>query len=216
MMEVRNKLFEIYDNLTPVSLPTWLNPCIEDKNSWIKSYVWETPSLRRVRLCELKIHGKFVAESLVIYPQFKYDAPIFGTEYVKCGNVKYFGTIDFHPLRSDQEYNLKYIQKYLGDQEDRTKNESKIYNLDTYFSKKLWIKTNRQDFYAEYMNKLDLYLTRYKECTQKCDEEASLIFQKGYDHHLSYTDPAYGIIKSYYTKDFARNYIDGFLFDLAQ
>ena len=215
-MEVRNKLFELYDDLTPVALPNWLSPVIEDNNSCIKSYVWRTDRLRRIRLCELHIRGKFVAESLVIYPDFQYDAPVFGTEYVKCGNVKYFGTIDFHPLEASEEYSNKYIQKYLGDQENRVKDKSKIYDLDTYFSKKLWIKTDRQDFYTEYINKLVLYLSRYKECIKKCEQEHTAhIFQKGYDHHLSYTDPAYGIIKSYYTKSFARQYIDDFLFDLA-
>ena len=169
-MEVRNKLFELYDDLTPVDLPNWLSPVIEDKNSCIKSYVWRTDRLRRIRLCELHIRGKFVAESLVIYPDFQYDAPVFGTEYVKCGNVKYFGTIDFHPLEASEEYSNKYIQKYLGDQEDRVKNKSKIYDLDTYFSKKLWIKTDRENFYAEYINKLVLYLSRYKECIKKCEQ----------------------------------------------
>ena len=87
------------------------------------------------------------------------------TEYVKCGNVKYLGTIDFHPLEGSKEYSDKYIQKYLGDQEDRVKDKSKIYDLDTYFSKTL-DQTDRQDFYDEYIDKLDLYLRRYQECTK--------------------------------------------------
>ena len=108
------------------------------------------------------------------------------------------------------------IQLSTKDQQDRIKNKSKIYDLDTYFSKKLWIKSDQQDFYGEYIDKLDLYLTRYKECIKKCEQNHTAhIFQKGYDHHLSYTDPAYGIIKSYYTKEFARKYINNFLFDLA-
>jgi hypothetical protein len=215
-MQVRNKLFELYDNLTPVILPTWLNPIIEDKNSCIKSYVWKTDKIRRIRLCELQIRGKFVAESLVIYPEFNYEAPIFGTEYVKCGNVKYFGTIDFHPLKPSNEYQQQYIMPYLGDQKDRIKNKSKIYDLDTYFSKKLWIKTDREDFYSEYIDKLELYLSRYKNCIKKCGQSSAHIYQTNYDNHLSYTDPAYGIIKSYYTKEFARRYINNFLFDLSQ
>ena len=125
-MEVRDKLFEIYGDLTPVELPNWLSPTIEDKKSCIKSYVWRTDRLRRIRLCELHISGKFIAESLVIYPDFQYEAPIFGTEYVKCGSVKYFGTIDFHPLKGGNNYQEKYIIPYLGDQQDRIKNKSKI------------------------------------------------------------------------------------------
>ena len=110
-MEVRNKLFELYDNLTPVALPNWLSPVIEDKNSCIKSYVWRTDRLRRIRLCELHIRGKFVAESLVIYPDFQYDAPVFGTEYVKCGNVKYFGTIDSDAFSRANQLATKLSEK---------------------------------------------------------------------------------------------------------
>jgi hypothetical protein len=115
----------------------------------------------------------------------------------------------------DSDYENKYIKKYLGDQPNRTKEDSKIYDLNTYFSKKLWLKTNDHDFYEEYLDKLELYLNRYNDCTKKCEMELSHIYQKGYDYHLSYTDPAYGILKSYYDKSFARKYINEFLFDLA-
>lgn len=214
-MEVKNILFKLYSDLSPATLPSWLEPEISDDQSCIKSYVWTTNELRRIRLCELNIKGKFIAESLVIYPNLECSNPIFGTEYVNCGGKKYFGTVDFHPLKSDDEYQEKFILKYLGDQPDRIKNQSKIYDLDKYFSKKLWLKTDSEDFYQEYLNKIELYLSRYQECIKKCEQEPAHIYQKAYDYHLSYTDPAYGIIKSHYTKEFAHKYINDFLFDLA-
>lgn len=214
-MKVKDILFKLYPNLQPVSLPEWLKQELVDNNSSIKSYVWRTDNLRRIRLCELCIRGKFIAESLVIYPNFEYSNPIFGTEYVNCNNKKHFGTVDFHPLKTTDDYQNKFVLNYLGDQPDRTKNKSKIYDLDKYFSKKLWVKSDSNNFYDEYINKLELYLSRYKECIKKCEHENAHKYQKEYDHHLSFTDPAYGIIKSYYTKDFARRYINDFLFDLA-
>lgn len=214
-MSVKNILFNKYQNLIKVDLPSWLNAEIKDENSVIKSYVWRTEKLRRIRLCELNIKDKFIAESLVIYPDFQYINPIFGTEFVSCSNKKYFGTIDFHPLKMGEEYENSYINPYLNDQPDRVKNVSKIYDLDTYFSKKLWLKSADENFYTEYLDKLSLYLERYDLCIKKCGMEPSHIYQKGYDYHLSYTDPAYGILKSYYDKEFARKYINNFLFDLA-
>jgi hypothetical protein len=214
-MNVRDILFKVYPNLIEVDLPKWLDKEVKDNNSIIKSYVWKTDELRRIRLCELNIRDKFIAESLVMYPDFQYINPVFGTEYVSCANKKFFGTIDFHPLKMDSDYENQYIKKYLGDQPNRIKEDSKIYDLNTYFSKKLWLKTNDHDFYEEYLDKLELYLNRYNDCTKKCEMEPSHIYQKGYDYHLSYTDPAYGILKSYYDKSFARKYINEFLFDLA-
>ena len=46
--------------------------------------------------------------------------------------------------------------------------------------------------------------------------ENSLELQIDYDKHLAGTDPAYGILKTYYDKDFAEKYINEFLFDLAK
>jgi hypothetical protein len=214
-MSVKNILFNKYSDLIDVELPHWLDQEIKDDNSTIKSYVWKTEKLRRIRLSELNIKNKFIAESLVIYPDFQYLNPIFGTEFVACSDKKYFGTIDFHPLKMDKEYENEYILPYLSDQPDRVKNVSKVYDLDKYFSKKLWLKNTDNNFYEEYLTKLDLYLERYNDCIKKCGTGQSHIFQIGYDHHLSYTDPAYGILKSYYDKEFARKYINNFLFDLA-
>jgi len=214
-MNVRDILFKVYPNLIEVDLPKWLDKEVKDNNSSIKSYVWRTDKLRRIRLCEFNIKDKFIAKSLVMYPDFQYINPIFGTEYVSCANKKFFGTIDFHPLKMDRDYEDKYIKPYLGDQPNRVKEDSKIYDLNAYFSKKLWLKTDDINFYQEYLNKLELYLSRYNDCIKKCGVESSHTFQKGYDYHLSYTDPAYGILKSYYDKTFARKYINEFLFDLA-
>lgn len=215
IMEVRNILLKTYPNLIPVDLPEWLKSEITDNNSSIKSYVWKTDKLRRIRLCELNIKNRFIAESLVIYPNFEYINPIFGTEHVICANKKFFGTIDFHPLKINNEYEEQHIKKYLNDQPNRIKENSKIYDLNNYFSKKLWVKTENYNFYEEYLKKLTLYMFRYNECIKKCVREESYTFQKKYDNHLSYTDPAYGILKSYYDKDFSRKYINEFLFDLT-
>jgi hypothetical protein len=214
-MNVRDILFKVYPNLIEVDLPEWLDTEVKDNISNIKSYVWKTDNLRRIRLCELNIKDKFVAESLVMYPNFQYINPVFGTEYVSCANKKFFGTIDFHPLKMDSDYENKYITQHLNDQPNRIKEESKIYDLNNYFSKKLWLKSIDHNFYEEYLDKLELYLNRYNDCTKKCELESSHIYQKGYDYHLSYTDPAYGILKSYYNKSFAKKYINEFLFDLA-
>lgn len=75
-MNVRDILFKVYPNLVEVDLPTWLDKEVKDNNSSIKSYVWRTDKLRRVRLCELNIKDKFIAESLVMYPDFQYINPI--------------------------------------------------------------------------------------------------------------------------------------------
>ena len=63
-------------------LPDWLEPEVIDNGSTIKSYVWKTNCIRRIRLTELNLQDKFIAESLVIYPDTTFINPVFGTEFV--------------------------------------------------------------------------------------------------------------------------------------
>ena len=224
-MSVKDTLFKCleygtfhYSNyvLTEIPLPEGIDPEIVGEGTTIKSYVWKSGWLRRIRLCELNLKDKFVAESLVIYPDIALVNPIFGTEFVNAGSKRFFGTIDFHPLRNDYFYADKYINKWLGDQPNRTKNKSNIYDLNKFFSKKLWIKSETSNFYEEYLEKLELYLQRYTKMMALPQRENAIDFQIAYDKHLAGTDPAYGILKTYYDKDFAEKYINEFLFDLAK
>ena len=201
--------------LTELPLPEGIDPEIVGEGTTIKSYVWKSGWLRRIRLCELNLKDKFVAESLVIYPDVVLVNPIFGTEFVNAGSKRFFGTIDFHPLRNEFFYADKYINKWLGDQPNRSKNKSNIYDLNKFFSKKLWIKSDTTNFYEEYLEKLELYLNRYLKMMAHPSRENTIDLQVQYDKHLAGTDPAYGILKTYYDQEFAEKYINTFLFDYA-
>tara|TARA_X000000368_G_scaffold28947_1_gene21699 strand:- start:757 stop:1452 length:696 start_codon:yes stop_codon:yes gene_type:complete len=230
-MQVKDILFKNCKDLTEIDLPEWLEPEVNDNGCTIKSYAWKSDKLRRLRLCNLNLKGKFIAESLVIYPDWDLNNPVFGTEYVIAGGKRFFGTIDFHPLDMRKEYIDHYINKDLRDQPDRGKDKSNVYDLNKYFSKKLWIKVENNDFYEKYLKSLDLYLSRYLQQIKRskrinnskgdigfgCNTiQPAHIAQKGYDYHLASTDPAYGILKTYYNSQFADKYINTFLFDMSR
>lgn len=215
-MSLKNILFNTFDKLENVKLPDWLDQTIINGNCIINSNIWKTNKIRRIRFCEINIKNKFIAESLVIYPDFCYETPILGTEYLSYINKKYFATIDFHPLKMDKKYEDMYIQPYLNKFPNRTKEQSKIYDLNKYFSKKLWLTNSNCCFYDEYLIWFEKYLNQYKICLENSKKIiSSELYHKGYDQHLSSTDPAYGILKSHYNKDFAEKYIYEFLFDLG-
>ena len=204
-------------NVKESPLPDWLDPIVENEKAIIKSFSWTADRCRRIRLCDLEIKDKFTAITLVIYPEFEYETPIFGTEYLRINNKKFFGATDFHPVKKGAEYEERYILKYLSDFPDRDKEVSKFYDLSNFFSKKFWLKKTESDFYAEYIDTTDKFLDRYKEClfsTEKSDSNES--FHIAYDKHMSANDPAHGILKSYYSEEFANKYIDTFLFDQSE
>ncbi len=175
----------------------------------LKSYICDSERCHKIRFCKFEVESKFYAESLVIYPDFHYETPIFGTEYLKIGSKRYFGAIDFHPITDNKKY-LKFLDIFPDKKEIRTN----VYDLNKFFSEKLWVRRETEDFYDEYQIMLKCFLHQYKKCLYS--EEKNIITfeqqQNEYNSYMKTNDPAYGILKSYFNKDFADEYINNFLF----
>ena len=199
------------------TLPEGISNVTTSKDATLSSWSWEGPKVRRARLCKLEVPGKFFAETLVIYPKFGYDAPILGTEYLRIGDKKYFGATDFHPLSQDKEYLDRYVSEYLYDFPDREEGESKFYDFTTFFSQKFWLRKSGEDFYNEYIDWADRYLSRYRLCLEEMESSFdSEKLQSAYDTHMAVNDPAHGILKAYFSKELADTYTNEFLFSLSR
>ncbi len=202
-----NEIVGEFFDLEEKNLPEWLDSEITSKSAILKSYLWTSGIFTRIRLCELKIENKFEAQTLVIYPDSNYDYPIFGTEYVNISNKKYLAAIDFHPVSSNKDY-LTSLKEFPN----LELNSSRFYNLSEFFSNKMWIKKDKKDFYDEYVIWVRKYLQKYLNINKL--PIPVLESQKKYNYHMASNDPAFGILKSYFGKEFSTRYINDFLFSL--
>ena len=198
-------------------LPEGLEHLTVSQGSEIRSYVWRGESIRRARVCELNIPGKFTAETLVIYPDWHTQTPILGTEYITIADRKFFGAIDFHPLLQTPEYSEKWIEEYLYDFPERETETSKFYDISKYFSSKFWMKKSESDFSTKYSDWADRYMGRYQMALMGGElGESNWRLHADYDKHMALNDPAHGILKSYFGSEFADFYVHKFLFDLSE
>lgn len=197
--------------------PAGLDHIKVNNEAEIRSYTWNGEIIRRARACELVIPGKFTAETLVIYPHSETDTPIFGTEYITIADKKFFGAIDFHPLSQDPLYLQSQIQEYLYDFPDRDVEQSRFYDLSTYFSPKFWIHKSPTDFHEDYIGWVDRYMGRYRMALMDGELKSDNIQTHiDYDIHMAANDPAHGILKAYFSQEFADFYVNKFLFDLSK
>jgi hypothetical protein len=204
--------FEQDDSL----LPQGVCPKKTEGNAVLRSYAWKGEIIRRARLCEFEVPGKFTAETLVIYPHWETKTPIFGTEYITIAGKKFFGAIDFHPLSQDPTYIETHIDEYLYDFPRRSTEQSKFYDLSKYFSSRFWIRKSDTDFHDDYINWTERYLARYKMALMYGNiGPSNRDFHVAYDKHMAENDPAHGILKSYFSEDFANFYVKEFLFDMS-
>lgn len=204
-----NQILNEFFDLKQLNLPVQFSNPIQKGEATLSSYLWATKFCRKIRICELQVSNKFYAESLVIYPDFYYETPIFGTEYLKIGDRKYFGAIDFHPTPNSEDY-LKFLKMFPN----KTIDNSCFYDLEYFFSPKLWLHKRKEDFYNEYQIMVKCFLHQYQKCLLSSQKvtQSNQNSQIQYNEHMTTNDPAFGILKSYFGEQFSEEYLHNFLF----
>lgn len=195
------------DSILPLSARVGAEQTINNKAELI-SVVWadKDKGYYRARYCKLVTAKGFYAETLVIYPCVGSNLPVFGAEYISAGN-RVFGAIDFHPINR----NLDPIQDYLYTEPDREINSSHHYDLDLYFSPKLWFKRGCE--LEEFEQVCGERVCVFLEMLQHNLDQPLLIYPHGgYNDYMAQHDPARGILRAHYGEDFAETYIREFLF----
>jgi hypothetical protein len=158
------------------------------------------------RQCTLHVPGKFLAQTLVIFPAIGVNTPILGLEYIEMPG-RCFGAVDFHPQGGD--FSMAY--GHLADCPDREIEKSKHYDLDKYFSPKLWLRKSADSLYDEFANVSEDRIQRYHTMLAGISPVPARS-PTGYCRYMAEYDPARGILKAYFGRDFADDYISSFLF----
>jgi len=190
--------------------------------SWSSKLRYREPALLRsmwsenrskgilyARTCILDVPGKFFAETSLIYPCTESIFPIFGSEYIMTAKG-YFGATDFHPTNGEHDL----VNEVFSSEPDRIVENSKHYNLDTYFSGRLWHKKGKENFYDEYVTACKRRVSAYIAALSGMPVSTAPNPDQfsGFDRYMADNDPAHGILKSYFGSEFANEYIRGFLF----
>lgn len=185
--------------------------CVEGRAARLTSFAWrgELAGFYRARLCIFEAEKKFRAETLVIYPSVGHFLPIFGSEYIELP-TKSLAVVDFHPVNG----NFSPIGHYLSSEPDRTIENSAHYDLNGFFSPKMWHKRGGKEVYEGYKGACERYLGAYFAML-KSNPRGSADYPSShslYNQYMAAHDPARGILKAYFGSDFADEYIRQFLF----
>jgi len=153
----------------------------------------------------LTVPGKFFAETMLVYPCNGVNFPVFGSEYIEMRG-RYFGAVDFHPVFGE----TGHIEEYFSDFPDRIVEKSAHYDLDTYFSRKLWHKRSDKPFYDEFVGVCETRLSRFMGILPHLPPNDPDYVDL--DAYMAENDPAHGILKAYFGPEFADDYVKKFLF----
>lgn len=211
-------------------IPSGLETNISERGrhpATIRSWCYECPELRKIRYTYIDAGESAQIFNCVIYPNYQYDLPLLGVDFLSFGNVKNLIVLDFQPLFQDEAYQENYIAplQVLHDAyPDLSQNlEMRFYDANQYFSKYLlFAKTDAATVdtrvFAAFQDYLRLYWQLLAAATPSFDPAAMqriVRAQKDYDQYSADRDPASGLFSSYFGHAWSERFLYEFLFEDA-
>lgn len=62
-MNIKDIIPHYFENLKVENLPPWLESNINQGDMKLNSYIWKSDNVRKIRVCELTIPGKFLVRN---------------------------------------------------------------------------------------------------------------------------------------------------------
>ncbi len=194
----------------------------------IESWCFQCPELRKIRYTYMDAGETMQVFNCVVYPNYQYDLPFLGIDFLSFGQVKNLVVMDFQPLFQNEAYQAKYIHplKFLHEQyPDLAQGlEMKFYDANQYFSKYLlFAKVSPEVIptrvFAAFQDYLNLYwnmLAKTPPLTKLEDIQRVNQAQKEYDQYSADRDPAHGLFSSHFGSEWANRFLYEFLFEEAK
>lgn len=223
---------EIFSRFQVVSrsIPAGLESKVSERGknpARIQSWCYECPQLRKIRYTYIDAGETAQIFNSVIYPNYHYDLPILGIDFLSFGQVKNLVVLDFQPLFRDERYQQKYIESMrpIWEKYDDLAQDlpMKFYDANQYFSKYiLFAKTDaatvRGKVFSAYQDYIHLYWELLQNSQPLSDSkriQEVIKAQKAYDQYSADRDPASGLFSSYFGHEWAERFLYEFLFEDA-
>jgi 15,16-dihydrobiliverdin:ferredoxin oxidoreductase len=193
----------------------------------IESWCYQCPQLRKIRYTYINAGETAQIFNSVIYPDYQYDLPLLGIDFLAFGKKKILVVLDFQPLFREPEYLEKYIEpmRSIRDQYNELAQDlpMKFYDANQYFSPYLlFAKTDTETVinrlfpaYKEYIQLYWKLLAQAQSLTEPEAIERVIKAQKNYDQYSAERDPASGLFSSYFGHEWSERFLYEFLFEDA-
>ncbi len=195
------------------------------KQSVINSWLWDVPGFRRWRVTRMDAGEKLQVLNSVAYPNYDNEQPILGIDLLWFGvKRRLVAVLDFQPLIQDDKYFLKYFQGLRAIKENypdfQSREDFKIYDSNNYFSPwLLFFNGDVQDLDQPLSKVLEDFLREYwlmTSCSSIKENSLTSLDIKNlhinYDIYNAERDPAHGLFKSYFGREWADQFVKNFLF----
>jgi 15,16-dihydrobiliverdin:ferredoxin oxidoreductase len=196
------------------------------KDALIESWQFSSKEFRKIRLTYIDAGEQAQVFNSVWYPQYSYDAPVFGIDFLSFGKNRVLAILDLQPLKQDDGSVGTYIdpliplrnkyEKLAGRMSGKFYDETRFFSRQLLFGKFDNDGPVMSDLFPAMKEYMDYYMNLMRGLTPSTDpsfiaEVAKL--HKDYDQYSAEKDPAVGLFTNYFGADWAERFTHEFLFD---
>lgn len=151
----------------------------------------------------------------ILYPKTGTDLPCFGMDLMCFGDKKVVIVFDFqHPVEN-YSYDDKIVENLMGEYADNTKETIKFFEPGNHFSKYIFVRKCTADQVNDYLPDFKKYVTTYKALLDTYKPTGSdYSAYNDFNRYMRKLDPVEGYLAHKFDKEFAKQYVEEFLFPL--
>lgn len=197
-----------------------LNRCVhsvdECNGTKVSSCIYESDYILRSRETLIEDARSSIYNN-IIYPNSGSDMPCLGMDLMAFSEQKVVIVFDLQHPRENQEINDPFFVDKLSDYLDNTKDSIKFFEPGNHFSRYLFVRKCRLDQVNDYLSDFAVYVKVYSDALRRYKPSGKDYgVYKVFDDYMRALDPVEGYLTHKFGKDFARKYVDEFLFPVQQ
>lgn len=152
----------------------------------------------------------------IVYPKTGCNLPCFGVDLMAFFEKKVIIVFDFQHPSENYDFDDDIVKQSLGDYKDNTK-EIRFFQPGNHFSRYIYVRKCTVHEIGNYLDDFSKYVLTYNKLVQNSKPiEVDESIYVDFDTYMHKLDPVSGFMESRFGKEFAKSYVDNFLFPYAK
>lgn len=153
----------------------------------------------------------------IVYPKTGSNLPAFGMDLMAFSPKKTIVVFDFQHPTDNYDYNDPIVEEMMGQYLENTKDGIRFFEPGNHFSRYIFVRKCTAEQVNGYLDDFRVYVDTYKTLldTYRPTGKDYCVY-KDFDDYMRKLDPVEGYLAHKFDKEFARKYVDEFLFPIQQ
>jgi len=152
----------------------------------------------------------------ILYPHTGCDLPCLGMDLMGFSEKRVVIVFDFQHPTSHYDFDDPLVRGYMGHYAGNTKDGIKFFEPGNHFSKYIFVRKCTAEHVNDYLEDFRAYLNTYKMLLlayKPTGEDYSVY--SDFDKYMRELDPVEGYLAHKFNKEFAKEYVENFLFPVS-